>query len=223
MGKYWLKIGLGAAVIFGIGFALISAARGVHSRIHSDHDIGIPLGAFGAYLPFKLDGSKVGTLRSLTIQRSSPKEITGFIVRARVTDSNAFQRLRECHISVTDATRLDERTTFLCVPSDSGYQGFGEVRVEYRTEDGSTTIVQPLMLTDEEVRKIRSHAADSVAAPLADSLAAQLKAEVRSTARVLRDSARADSLEKQANRIRQRVDSLRGRTSVVPPAGGRKP
>jgi len=217
MGKYWLKIGLGAGLIFIVGFALLSAGRRVHSSIHSDHDIGIPLGAFGAYLPFKLEGAKIGTLRSLTIQRSAPKEITGFVVRARVTDSSTFDKLRECHISVTDATRLDERTTFFCVKSDSGYQGFGEVRVELRSEDGSTTIVQPLLLPEAEVRRIRSHAADSVAAPLADSLAAQLSAGVRSQARVLRDSIRADSLEKQANRIRQRVDSLRGRKSVIPP------
>lgn len=216
MGKYWLKIGLRAALIFVVGFGLVSAGRRMHKSIDSDHDIGIPLGAFGAYLPFKFDGTKIGTLRSLTIQRSSPKAITGFTIRARVTDSAAFEKLRDCHISVTDATHFDERTTFFCARTDSGYQTFGEVRLEFRRSDGSTTIVQPLLLTQAEVQEFRRHAADSVAAPLADSLAAQLTAGVRTQARGLRDSVRADSLEKVAERIRHRVDSLRGKTAVKP-------
>lgn len=223
MGKYWLKIGLRAALIFGVGFVLVSVARRVHGSIHSDHDIGIPLGAFGAYLPFKLEGNRIGTLRSLTIQRSSPKEITGFIVKARVTDSTVFEKLHDCHVSVSDAAHLSEQTTFFCVRSDSGYQSFGEVRFEFRRSDGTTVIVQPLMLTEADVLKIRSHSADSVAAPLADSLAAELSAGVRSQLRVLRDSIRGDSLEKQAARIRQRVDSIRGRSSTIPPPTARKP
>jgi len=223
MGKYWLKIGLGAALIFCVGFVIISVARRVHTNIHSDHDVGVPLGAFGAYLPFKLDGIKVGTLRSLTIQRSSPKEISGFVIRARVSDSSALEKLRNCHISVSDAPNINERSTFFCIRSDSGFQGFGEFRAEMRFDGGNTVIVQPLMLPDAAVQEFRRQAADSLAPPLADSLAAKLGADVRVQARMLRDSIRADSLEKLAARIRQRVDSIRGKAAVIPPPSGRKP
>ncbi|HEY9383901.1 MAG TPA: hypothetical protein VIP80_10300 [Gemmatimonadales bacterium] len=223
MGKYWFKIGLGAALIFVVGFGLVSAARRVRGSIESDHSIGIPLGAFGAYLPFKLEGLRIGTLRSLTIQRNSPREITGFTIRARVADSAALDKLRDCQLSIADATHFDERSTFACLASSTGYQAFGEVRAEYRNGDGSTTLVLPLLLSDAEVQEFRRHAADQQAAPLADSLAASLTSGVRSQARVLRDSIRADSLERVAQRIRQRVDSLRGKSSVLPPPAGQKP
>ena len=85
------------------------------------------------------------------------------------------------------------------------------------------TLVLPLLLSDAEVQEFRRHAADQQAAPLADSLAASLTSGVRSQARVLRDSIRADSLERVAQRIRQRVDSLRGKSSVLPPPAGQKP
>lgn len=224
MGKYWLKIGLGAAAIFLVGSVIVRAASSVRERVHSDESVTIPLGAFGAYLPMKLDGVKIGTLRSLTIQRSSPREIAGFVIRARATDAAALEQLRECHVSVTDATNIDERTTFFCLKSDSGYQAFGELRVELRNDNGSNTVIQQtLMLTEGAVREFRNRSADPAAAPVADSLAAQVQSQVRIQARAISDSIRAAGLEERGRDMLKRADSIRAGSPAKPPPAVPKP
>jgi hypothetical protein len=220
MRKYWLKIGLGALLIFAVGSAIISAGRHVRSKIDSNQDLTIPLGGF---LPFKLDGTEIGKLRSLVIHRSSPKGVTGFDVNTRVTDSAAFERLRDCRISVTDVTHFDERSTFFCLNSDSGYQSFGEVRVDLRSPGGTHTLIQPLLLPESAVLDFQRKAADSIGVPVAESLAAQVRGSSRQQERAYRDSVTAARLEKGAKDMQRRADSIRSRTPVIPPPPVRKP
>lgn len=213
MGKYWLKIGLRAGVIFLVGFAILSAGRGIHGKIESNADLTIPLGGF---IPFKLDGVEVGKLRSLTIHRSAPKVITGFRVSARVTDSLLFEKFRECRVSVTDARHFDERTTFLCLQSDSGYRAFGEVRISRPVDGGITTIIQPLMLTERDIRQIQGNAGEPAASPLADSLESTLRGAVRERQRSFADSVEAVRLENRAKDMQRRADSLRAKSPAPP-------
>jgi hypothetical protein len=220
MGRYWFKIGLGAILIFAVGLGLISAGRHVRHTIDSTHDLTIPLGGF---IPFKLDGREIGKLRSLVIHRSSPKAVTGFDVNTRLTDSAAFERLRECHIAVSDATHFDQRTTFFCLTSDSGYQAFGEVRIDLRTPGGMQTLIQPLMLPQATVLEIQRKAADSLGASAAESLAAELRGSTREQERAYRDSIKAAVLEKTAKDMQRRADSIRSRTPVIPPQPARRP
>ena len=112
MRTYWTKITLGALLIFAVGFGIVSAGRHFKSSIESDRDLTIPLGSFVA---FKLDGMKVGTLRSLVIRRTAPKEMTGFGVRVRLTEPAAFEKLEACNLAVDDPLHLNERTTFTCL------------------------------------------------------------------------------------------------------------
>jgi len=220
MGKYWLKIALGAAVIFGIGFAFVSAGRHLRSVIVSNHDLTIPLGGF---IPFKLDGMQVGTLRSLVVHRSSPKGITGFDVSTRLTDTATFERLRDCRFSVTDANHFDERTTFVCLKSDSGYQPFGEVRLSLRTPTGTQTLIQPLLLPDSAVRDLRREGADSVPAASAESLASAVHERVREQQRAYNDSVSVARLERQAKEMQRRADSLRAKRASPAPSPPQRP
>ena len=220
MTKYWLKIGLGAFLIFVVGFGMLSAVRKVKGSVHSGRDLTIPLGAFGAYLPFKLEGTKVGTLRSLTIRRDAPKSITGFVVRARLSDTSGTGRLRDCQISLSDPTDIDERTTFTCLQADSGFVPFGEVRIEIRAPElADGMIVQPLLLPAHVVRDIRADVADTAGRSLADSLARDLSGQVRTQARVISDSIRAAALEERARAMQKRADSIRANSPrpVTPP------
>jgi hypothetical protein len=215
MFKYWLKIGLGATVIFLVGYTFVSRIREVRSTVESDRSLTIPLGAFGVYLPFKLDGQKVGTLRSVEIRRASPREISGFEVRVRVADSVTLDRLRSCPLSINDAMHFDERTTFQCLSDSTGYETFGEVRLELRLEHVNTVILQPLFLPSSAVQEFRKRNSDSLTSPLADSLASALTGTVRDRSRLIRDSIRADSLENRARLMQRRADSLRGK--ALPP------
>ncbi|HEV8197187.1 MAG TPA: hypothetical protein VGP87_11140 [Gemmatimonadales bacterium] len=213
MRKYWGKIILGALLIFGVGFGLVSAARGVKNRIISAKDISIPLGSF---IGFNLDGTRLGSIRSLTIQRSSPKMIIGFEIRARLTDSAGLSRLEKCHVSVNDIKNIDERTHFICLPSDSGYVPFGELRAELRTNDGMRTVVLPLLLPPGAVADIQNHAASS-GVPVSDSAAEEIRNRVRTESQAYRDSLKAADLDDRAARAnetaaryKERADSIRG-------------
>jgi len=216
--KYWLKIGLGATVIFLVGFAFVRGVRDVRETVESDRSLSIPLGAFGIYLPLKLDGDRVGTLRSVLIHRSGPREITGFEVRARVVDSVTLDRVRACRFAIDDATHFDESTTFRCLADPAaGYERFGEVRLELRLDHATTVIVQPLFLPAGAVSEFRRRNSDSLTAPLADSLASALTGSVRDRTRQIRDSIRADSLEGRARLMQRRADSLRGKPLAPEP------
>ena len=220
MGKYWFKIGFGAAMIFLVGFGVLSAGRHFRHSIDSNKDLTIPLGGF---IPFKLDGVEVGKLRSLTIHRSSPKVITGFGVSARLSDSSLFEKLRDCRFSVTDASHIDERTTFFCLKSDSGYQTFGEVRMSLRIPGGMQTLVQPLLLPESAVRDFQRHGADSVAAPVTDSLVPAVEARVREQQRAYNDSVTAARLEKRAKDMQRQADSLRAKPPLTAVPAPRDP
>lgn len=217
MRKYWAKIILGALLIFGVGFGIVSAARGVKDKIVSGKDIQIPLGSF---IGFNLDGTRLGSIRSLIIRRESPKVISGFEVRARLTDTSGFARLEKCHVSVNDVKNIDERTHFVCLASDSGYVPFGEVRAELRTNDGMRTLVLPLLLPPSAVADLQNHAATS-GLPVSDSAAAALESRVKSESQNYRDSVRAAELDTRAAkanetaaRYKQRADSIRSRRAT---------
>lgn len=228
MGKYWLKIIVGALLIFGVGFGIVSAAKGVKDKIVSGKDLEIPLGSF---IGFNLEGTRLGSIRSLTIRRSSPKMVTGFEVRARLTDSAGFARLEKCHVSVSDVQRIDERTHFVCLLSDSGYVPFGQLRAELRTHDGMRTVVQPLLLPPSAVADIQNQAATS-GLPVSDSVVEAMETRVRNESQAYRDSVKAADLDSRAARAnetaaryKQRADSIRARraTPEVPAPVAPKP
>lgn len=209
MRTYWLKIVAAALVIFAVGFGILSAGRKVKSSIESDQDLTIPLGSF---VPFKLDGVKVGSVRSLTIQRSAPKAIAGFKVRLRTADPAVFTRLESCAISVSEVQRLDEGTTFLCLASDSGFVAFGEVTIDLRTDTENRTLVRPLMLPPEAAAKFEQHQAPEGAKALADSIAAEVRSRIEPLRQYYADSIRAAELERRSAEYQRRADSLKARS-----------
>jgi hypothetical protein len=213
MRKYWTRIALGALLIFCVGYGFVSAGRYFRNTVESGRDLTIP---FGSLVPFKLDGVKVGTLRSLVIHRTAPKEIVGFGLRVRLSDSAAFEKLQGCQLTVSDPMHIDENTTFTCVSSGPGYQPFGNVSIELRSGHDSRTVIQPLLLTDATVGQIRSHAADSSAGPSADSIAAEIRERVRSQSRALGDSIRAAELERAADRMKEKAEAIRARSGRTP-------
>jgi len=211
MGKYWFKIVFAALLIFGVGFTAYATGRRMVHTINSDRDLTIPLGSF---IPFTVGGEKLGTIRSLTIQRAAPKQVTGFAIRARMTDSAALARVQDCRMSVRDPERIDERSMFECLKSDSGYQVFGEVRLELRGEGNMTTIVQPLLLPDAAVIDFRRRGRDSSMAD--DSIAAEIRDRVRTQSRAIADSIAAATLDERARQMKQRAESLRARSGRPP-------
>jgi hypothetical protein len=214
MRKYWLKIGFGAFLIFAVGFIFISGVRGVKHKIMSDQDLEIPLGAF---IDFNLDGTKLGSIRSLTIKRSAPKMLVGFDLRVRLSDSSGYAAIENCHVSVNDTRNIDERTHFICLKSDSGYVPFGEVRAELRSSDDSRTYVTPLLLPPSAVADIQRGGGDPAGPSLGDSIRAEVASRIRVQSRVYRDSIRAAELDRTAERAKQKADSIRRSSAARTP------
>jgi hypothetical protein len=217
MRKYWLKIGFGALLIFVVGFAFISGARGVKEKITSGSDIEIPLGPF---IGFNLDGTRLGTIRGITIRRSAPKVLAGFDLRVRLSDSTGIGSLEKCHLSVNDTRNIDERTHFICLASDSGFVQFGELRAELRTNAGSRVVVIPLLLPPEAVADLQRAGGDhSMHSDVGDSIRSEVATRVRVVERAYRDSIRAAEYDRSAARSKFKADSIRARSAAATPAG----
>ena len=226
MRKYWGKITLSALLIFVVGYGLVSAGRAVKESVVSHKGITIPLGPF---VGFKLDDAKVGTIRSITIRREGRRRITGFEIRVRLSDSAAYTRLSDCRLSVNNAPNIDERTTFLCLASDSGYSAFGEVSVVLNNDEGDRHLVTPLLLPNGAIESLMKEDEDRGDWSRADSIAHAVETRIEPLSRAHRDSVRAATLDKEAARIKARADSIRARAqardsaAMNPQAGPPKP
>jgi hypothetical protein len=215
MRKYWGKITLSALLIFIVGYGIMSAGRKVKDSIVTSKDITIPLGSF---VGFKLDGVRVGSIRQIRIRRSEPKVVAGFDVRVRFSDTAAFARIRDCRLSVHDADHFDERTGFSCLPSDSGYQPFGEVTA-YLVDPDNPVIVLPLLVADQVVSDLSRRDNEGIGAGLADSLAAEVGKRARVLERAYTDSVEAARLDKRSDLYKARADSIRMRQkNLAPPS-----
>lgn len=214
MRKYWGKITLSALLIFIVGYGVVNAGRKVKDSIVTSKDITIPLGSFVA---FKLDGVKVGSIRRIRIRRSEPKVIAGFDVRVRLSDSAAFERLQDCRLSVDDADNFDERTTFTCLQSDSGYQSFGEVTATLLNSDNDRTLVVPLLLPEAAIADIQRGHSGGMGASRGDSIAAEVEKRARVLEQAWNDSVEAARLDKRSELYKARADSIRQRQKATAP------
>jgi hypothetical protein len=209
MRGYWFKIIGGMALVFVVGLGVVTAARRGKTMVHqvaNDEELTISLGSL---VPFRIEGQDLGRLRSITLLRTPERKVRGVNLSIRTADSASMERIKTCRISVQDTGHIDPSSVFICLPSDSGYASFGEVRVTLRLGDNSYTHVSPLLLPEAVVQKIRVHGEQ----PLRLDLEA-IKAE----GRAITDSVKASELEREAQEARRRADSLRRERGTVPPA-----
>jgi hypothetical protein len=213
MKLYWVKIILGALAIFALGMVIRAGINRGRDRIHSITEtsepinIPFPLGI----MPFRLDGTKLGTVERVTLLRDSPKGISNIRVMVKLSDSIPPSRLKQCMMTIDDPQRINENTTFRCQAADTaGLQlvPYGEINVE-----GMDTSF-PLLLTAAAVADLRSDSANTRMEADADSIANAAEAYADSM-NEMADSLtsvnmeRADSIREEAN---QRSDSIREAT-----------
>jgi hypothetical protein len=110
MRNYWLKIAIGAVVIFAIGMVGVSVVRRGVARVNTvvtgSGPINIPL----ALLPFELEGERLGTMKRVTLHRTAPRHVTQVNLEIELSDSLVAQGIAGCRL----AANLDQ---------DSGEQG----------------------------------------------------------------------------------------------------
>jgi hypothetical protein len=229
MRNYWLRIALGAVAIFTVGMIGISLAKQgvgrVRGVVEGSGPVSIPL----AFVPFTLDGSKLGTVDKVTLLRDAPKRISAVEVHVKLKDSLLAGGLVGCRL----AANLDKGSdgegahlragqfsggVFSCLPSHDSIAQFREFGRAF-LEPGSVSV--PLLLPSDMVDDLKKgdfHSKEdssSTAEEQADSIqeAIQAKADsISAAAEKHADSIMArtqhlvDSLQREG---RRRADSTR--------------
>ena len=179
MRNYWLRIVLGALAIFAVGMVIARMVRrgtvAVHEIAEGSGPISVPLPGF---VPFSLDGSRLGSVRRITMYRDAPKRPSSFVVSVSLPDSVPSDRLARCIILVDTSqntagtsTDINAKTAFRCLSAaDTAGKDlvpFGTIVI--RSRGDSFPFLLPRKVVDD-MRSPARPAADSVTAALAESL-----------------------------------------------------
>ena len=167
MTRYWIKIVLGALLIFAIGMAVWFGVRKGVTTVHTVFETADPISIPLKFVTFRVDGVSLGRLEQIKLLRTAPKTIAGAEITVRVDSAAAADRLRNCSMRIDDVEHIDENTTFVCVaagdPGASGsFEPFGRVLVQ------GTDIALPLFLPAPAVRDFQHQGwqgADSLSPP----------------------------------------------------------
>jgi hypothetical protein len=142
MRSYWLRIMMGAFAIFVVGMIGITVFRRGRSRVESVIASAQPLSFPLPFVPFQLDGSKLGTIERLTVNRDAPKKVSSIELQVKMDDSLVAKGLAGCRLAANvesdsskpgdvnlQMNRLDRRTFFFCASSDSGFEPMGKAKL----------------------------------------------------------------------------------------------
>lgn len=220
MRNYWLRIALGAAAIFTVGMIGVTLARQGVGRVRGVVEGSGPITLPLAFIPFKLDGQKLGNVNRVVLLRDSPKRISAVEVEVKLRDSLIARGLAGCRLAANfDAQHSPTGArvhpgslstgVFSCIDRNMPtpqFQEFGRAILQ----PGNVTV--PLLLPNDIVDDLKqghfgSDNEDSLAAVAeakADSIAEVADARADSISDVAQ--ARADSIVARSERL---VDSLR--------------
>lgn len=115
MNRYWIRIALGALLVFGLGLAGLAAVRMGKAEVRSlltTAATRLPLRF--ANIDFRLDGRRLGAVTGLDIVRQSAAEVGRITGHVELTEPGAAAELRGCALILEDVHRLSQRTSFLC-------------------------------------------------------------------------------------------------------------
>jgi hypothetical protein len=219
MRNYWLRIVLGAVAIFTVGMIGVTVARQGVGRVRNVVEGTGPLSVPIAFIPFKLDGQKLGTVSKIVLQRDAPKQIVSVELQIKLLDSTVARGLGGCRLAANLDKEHPQHDThveigslsngvFTCLrPNDSTgeFQEFG--RAVFQPGGVSVPLLLPKDIADDLQQ------GNFGSGP--DSISDEAEAKADSAAQVAEQQ--ADSIaaeaEKAANHVaarqRQFIDSLR--------------
>jgi hypothetical protein len=220
MRNYWLRIAFGAVAIFMVGMIGVTLARQGVGRVRNVVEGTGPLSVPIAFVPFKLDGQKLGTVSKIVVQRDAPKQIASVELQVKLLDSSVARGLEGCRL----AANLDEEHTphdahvrigplshgvFTCLHANDSlgqFQEFG--RAVFQPGGVSVPLFLPKDIADDLQQGNFGSGPD-------DSLSDAAEAKADSAAEVAEQHADsiAAAAEQSANQVaarqRQFIDSLR--------------
>lgn len=211
MRSYWLKIVLGAVLIFAIGMGIRSAVthvrHGVQYVSEGSGPISIPL----FFVPFELNRQRVGTVRGLTVYRDSTREPSSVRVTIALGDSVTPAAFDSCIVSLLPEPGAGQGvnpTRFSCLKAGDTA---GRKLVQFGTLHlRSSSDSFPLFAPADKVDEIKNNSVhnmtqvDAGQREVHDSIRAAVRVQIDSLQGLARDSANAIR-----ERAMQQVDSLR--------------
>jgi hypothetical protein len=219
MRNYWLRIALGAAAIFTVGMIGVTLARQGVGRVRGVVEGSGPITLPVAFVPFKLDGRKLGNITKVILNRDGPKQIASVELHVKLGDSVLARGLEGCRLAanLNDEHGRDvhvrvgplTRGVFSCLHgSDStpGFQEFGHAVFQ----PGDISV--PLLLPNDIADDLQE---GDFGSPVDDSIgdAAQAQTDSIADAAEMRADSISTAAEKQADSVVARserlVDSLR--------------
>jgi hypothetical protein len=219
MRNYWLRIAFGAVAIFTVGMIGVTLTRRGVGRVRGVVQGSGPITLPIAFVPFKLDGQKLGTVNKVVLLRDAPKRISAVELELKLKDSMLARGLEGCRLAanLSDEHKRGEvriRTgslssgVFSCLragDSTSEFQEFG--RAVFQPGDVSVPLLLPNDIVDDlKHGDFGSQFEDSTAAAEARADSISEAAEARADSISAMAEARADSVLALSERL---TDSLR--------------
>lgn len=144
MHKLWVRIGLGAGVVFAAGMFVFTLGRQVKASVVGTMERGGRLSVPLSILPFEVDNDRVGSIQSLDVQKSGHR-VKRITFTVKLSDPDRLATLEQCLFGL-DGPRRDG--FFSCIPEGSReadeYITVGEVRIE------PSGLVRPLVLSKHD-------------------------------------------------------------------------
>ena len=207
MRNYWMRIAFGALAIFIVGMLGLSLVhRGlgsVRGVVEGSGPISIPL----AFIPFRLNGDKLGSLERVTFQRETPSRVTRVELEVKLSDSVLARGLEGCRLAANLESKERGQPginvhrgpfpegSFWCAKDDSADVALVEYgQAVFHPGDVTVPLLLPRSLVDELQNIDLGH----------DSMPPVAKAQVDSIMAATRFS--ADSVDAMRDRM---IDSLR--------------
>ena len=225
MRGYWMRIALGALAIFTVGMVGVTLARRSIGSVRQVAEGSGPITLPVMFVPFKLDGQKLGTVYKVVLHREAPKRLSAVELGIKLSDSVLARGLEGCRLVANlDADHGPDgfevgpgsfsKGVFSCLRSGdttTQFQEFGHAVFQ----PGDVSV--PLLLPNDIINDLRSGdlGSDDFGSGYEDSV----EAAAQATADSIADEAdeRADSISaaveaqaaSAASRTGRLVDSLR--------------
>lgn len=99
MRNYWIRIAIGAVAIFTVGMIGVSLARQGVGRVRGVVEGSGPITLPIAFVPFKLDGRRLGSINKVVLHRDAPKQIASVELQVKLSDSLLARGLEGCRLA----------------------------------------------------------------------------------------------------------------------------
>jgi len=151
MNRYWLGITAGAVAVFGVGMTGMSLGKKGLAELKTvaAGQVRALQGPIGA-LRFRLDGKRIGRLRSLDVQSDGAWRDDAVRLTVALDDPALTEHLPSCAIAGDRFEGPKDDASFRCVSADEiEDDGLDELTLEITSGDQNTVLV-----LDEEKRKL---------------------------------------------------------------------